>query len=187
MSSTFGKWNPSGMTPMIVAGSPLMTASWPTIPVFPPSLSSQIRWLTIATRGAPDSSSTGVLWRLWREGLVDPLVDEADVEACLDDGPQDNRGWARGQLIRRFRDEITDVDWSYVELRRSADRWGPRLRVTMPRPSSLSRARFESILQRAQDPCHLAALLREQSEELAEDSNPMRDIRSQLALGPENS
>lgn len=90
----------------------------------------------------------GALWRLWEGGLVDPLVDRSRVEAFLADAPHDTRAWARGQLISRFGPELTDVDWSRLELRLAEGRWAPRLRIRLQRMTSLTRARFEPLLER---------------------------------------
>jgi hypothetical protein len=123
----------------------------------------------------------GPFWQLWDAGLIDPLVSRADVEACLVDGPADCRGWVRGRLIQRFAPQITNVNWSYVELRRDDWRWGPRLRVEMPRPDWPNRAVFEPILERATSVEELAELLRTIGDGAARQSDPLLDISGQLA------
>ena len=126
----------------------------------------------------------GDFWRLWREGRVDPLIDRAAVDACLADGPIANRGYGRGRLIQSFSDSITDIDWSYVELRRDDDRWSPRLRIDMPNPASLARERIDPILARAGDVAQLEALLDQQEQVPTSQADPIRDIQSQLATPP---
>lgn len=91
----------------------------------------------------------GHFWRLWEEGRVDPLVVFADVEVCLADGPEDARGWARGRLIREYCDQITHVDWSYVEIQDDKRPWHPTVRIEMPATGSMQRACFEPALAAA--------------------------------------
>lgn len=126
-----------------------------------------------------------MLWRLWEKDLVDPLVDMSRVEECLLDGPSESRAWGRGRLIQKFHDDITAVDWSYVELRRGTSTWGPRLRVEMPRLDSLNRASFANCIERARDVEDLKRLLDQGETELAVDADPVMDIRSQLSVEPE--
>lgn len=101
----------------------------------------------------------GVFWRLWERGLVDPLVQPHEVAACLLDGPERSRGWGRGRLIQKFREEITGVDWSYVELRRPGARSWSRMRVGMPALDTLNRIAFEPLIEAARDVGHLEELL----------------------------
>jgi len=125
----------------------------------------------------------GHFWQLWEQGLVDPLVTEADVEACLDDGPVESRGWGRGRLVRKFGRSITNIDWSYVELRRDEawDRWSPRLRLEMPRLDALNRAEFGDIVQQARTVNELEALLNASSHATV-PSDPVIEIAQELAL-----
>ena len=126
---------------------------------------------------ASSDPGRGHFWRLWEGGRVNPLVSHEDVEACLLDGPEDGRGWARGRLIRDYGDRITDVDWGHVELRGAASAWGSRIRIPMPRPGSLSRDVFEPVLSAASDaeeirrrlPVDPVALPREDGEEDLQD------------------
>jgi len=122
----------------------------------------------------------GPFWSLWEQGLVDPLVGADEIEACLRDGPPESRDWSRGRLIQAFHGDITDVDWSFVELRRDADRWQSRLRVEFPRPDSRPRASFEPLLARARSVAELGELLRGDDEGTAE-TDPILDIRSEVA------
>jgi hypothetical protein len=108
---------------------------------------------------ASSDPNRGHFWRLWDWGRVDPLVSREEVSACLCDGPEEGRGWARGRLIRDYGDRITDVDWSRVELRGEGSFWGSRVHIGMPRPGSLSREVFEPVLAAASDPHEIQRLL----------------------------
>ena len=124
----------------------------------------------------------GVFWSLWEKGMVDPLVARSDVEAALDSGPCESRDWGRGQLIRRFHREITDLDWSYVELRLNDQRWGERLRIDLPNLDSLNRPAFSRVLEEATDVSHLEQLFKQEANPAARTTDPITDIRSQIAM-----
>ena len=132
---------------------------------------------------ASSDPSRGHFWRLWEAGRVDPLVSRADVEACLVDGPEDGRGWARGRLIREYGDQITDVDWDHVEFRRDASFWGPRIRIEMPRPGSLSRDVFQPVLSEASDAEEIPGLLPPDLGALPEEDGEA-DLRDEI-IAPE--
>ena len=105
-----------------------------------------------------------------------------DARACVAEGPAETRAWARGQIIRRFAESISSVNWDHVELYRHSDRWWPRLRVDMPHLDSLKRERFEPIIRRARDVAHLEALLDEDSQGAAQETDPVLGGEHQLAL-----
>ena len=123
----------------------------------------------------------GSFWTLWENGVVDPFVTPADVEACLRDGPSDGRGFARGRLVQRFGHALTDVDWGHVELRKSSDRWDPRLKLRLPRPDSLRRAIFEAPLAGFRDVRDLERWLEAMAEDEADETDPLRDVQAELA------
>lgn len=127
----------------------------------------------------------GVFWRLWEQGLVDPLVQPADVERCLYDGPEGTRAWARGRLVQKFHRWITAIDWSYVEFRRTDSRWSPRLRVEMPRLDSLARAEFEPVWDASWSVQDLEVLMCEERKPATTESDPVLQITDQLAVDPE--
>lgn len=100
---------------------------------------------------ANTNPQSGVLWDLWRRGLVDPLVAEEDVGQFLRNPPSESRDWGRGRLIEAFTQHVSAVDWSYVELKPGDDAYHPRLRVDFPRLDSWNRPAFEPLLNDAPD------------------------------------
>jgi hypothetical protein len=125
----------------------------------------------------------GLFWQLLDQGLVDPMINNDDVERCLRDGPNGSRAWARGRLVQKFHQWITDIDWSYVEMLRSSSRWGARLRIEMSRLDSLPRAEFEPIFAAARNVDELDMLMR-QFEAATSASDPVFEIGSQLETDP---
>ncbi len=104
----------------------------------------------------------GWFWRLWDDDKVDPLVSRDDVDAAIHESPPESRAWGRGAIIRKFREDITAIDWDYIELRRngkSSHRWSSRMRIDFPELDSFCRAKFEPIIERARSVNHLEELL----------------------------
>ena len=118
-------------------------------------------------------SRRGSYWRMWADGLVDPLIDMDDCIAALKAPPEDSRAWARGNLIDRYAEQISDVNWDHVELRRGSGYWGQRLRIELPALNSLNRQVFEPTLNQANDLDGLEDLLDDQQSGTAD---PMDDV-----------
>jgi hypothetical protein len=123
----------------------------------------------------------GAFWRLWEQGFVDPLVSRNDVQSALADGPPEGRGWGQGRIIQHYFDEIAEVNWSYIELRRRQGRWSPRLRIELPRLDSLNRFQFERLIESRPGLEDLESLLQVDDDESTVEADPVLDIRPQLA------
>ncbi|MGA2796278.1 MAG: proteasome accessory factor PafA2 family protein [Thermoguttaceae bacterium] len=136
---------------------------------------------------AHDYSNTdpgrGLFWQLWQQGLVDPLVDKADIERCLRDGPDDTRAWTRGRIVQKLYQWITAIDWDHVELLRTTSRWNSRLRIEMPRLDSLLRGEFEPTLAAAESVEELELLMKQVAVPTSA-SDPVLNINTQLETDP---
>ena len=126
----------------------------------------------------------GAFWRLWDQGLIDPLVDLDQAKRCLAEGPADSRDWGRGQIIGRFLDHIAAVDWSYVDVRTTPGFWGARRRIEFPCLDSLNQAELQPILRRAAGVEHLLHLLDETGQPVGKPHDPVEDITGELAVLP---
>lgn len=126
----------------------------------------------------------GTLWRLWKQGLVDPLVALSDAESCMREPPVESRDWGRGKLLSRFFDQVLDVDWSYLELRSAPGRWSPRVRIDMPHLDSLNKQQFTAAMCSTTEPRQLAELLAENGDASAQETNPLDDVPRHLAVIP---
>ncbi|MBC8875239.1 MAG: proteasome accessory factor PafA2 family protein [Planctomycetes bacterium] len=129
----------------------------------------------------------GAFWRLWEEGMVDPMVTIEDAEACLVEGPLESRDWGRGRIIDKFFDQVADVDWGFVDLRSGDGLWSPRLRVELPQLDSLNKQQFETIIRSAVDPEHLSQLLINGTDAETRQTDPVDDITRELAIVPETA
>ncbi len=126
----------------------------------------------------------GAFWRLWNEGMVDPLITIEDAEACLVEGPPESRDWGRGRIIDKFFDQVADADWGFVDLKSGEGIWSPRLRVEMPQLDSLNKVQFQPIIEAAVDPEHLGDLLTEGNDAETRQTDPVDDITRELAVVP---
>ncbi len=64
----------------------------------------------------------GLYYACERLDLVDRLVTDTRIEHFVHEPPRDTRAWARAMLLRSFdRDEIAEVDWSFVKLNGAGD------------------------------------------------------------------
>lgn len=124
----------------------------------------------------------GAWWQLWEAGLVDPLIGLDEARASLIRGPAESRDWGRGRLIDKFYDDVSAVDWSYVELRLGSDRWSARQRIDFPHLDSLNQSQFASLIEAACDPIHLCQLLDAQTLGTTRRTDPLDSIPGQLSV-----
>ncbi len=103
----------------------------------------------------------GLLWRLIDEHQVDPLVTIELADACLVQPPPESRAWGRGQLIKRFREQVADVNWSRVEIRETPSYWSSRVLIDMPHLDDMNRQTLGPLLRRADDAFHLHRMLQQ--------------------------
>jgi proteasome accessory factor A len=67
----------------------------------------------------------GLYWSCERDGAVDLLASDAEIDRFVTSPPDDTRAWTRAMLLRAFRSEdIEEVDWSFVRVRLA--RWSRR-------------------------------------------------------------
>ena len=122
----------------------------------------------------------GLIWQLWDEGLVDPLVSRGDVEIAWRQPPADTRDAVRGRIIERFPDAISDMDWGRVELRETNDRWGPRVRIELPHLDHARCAALGTVVESAAGVEHLSRGLTESRDGRMRD--PVDDLADDLDL-----
>jgi hypothetical protein len=115
-------------------------------------------------------------------------VTHEQVAAALAAPPANTRDAVRGRILARFADDVSDVDWSYVELRESGDRWGPRVRIDLPHLDHASCADVGRVVEQAQSVEELARALKRLSA--ARSRDPLDDFLGDLARpehGPSQS
>ncbi len=120
----------------------------------------------------------GLFWNLWKQGEIDPLVESNDVESGWCTPPVDTRDYARGRLIELFGAQITDVDWSYVELTRSANGSWPRFRIDLPSLDGMGRDELDALLSSSGNPDTLIDRL--EGSQAARTMDPVEDLMPHL-------
>ncbi len=59
----------------------------------------------------------GLYHGLEQAGQMERLTTDADIEAAAREAPRDTRAWIRGEVVRRFGDQIQRIGWGRVGLR----------------------------------------------------------------------
>jgi len=94
----------------------------------------------------------GLYHRLEAAGKVERITTDAEVEAAIDDPPEDTRAWFRGRCIRRFPDAIAAASWDSLILDTGRD---ALQRVPMREPLRGTRAHVEELLETCADAAEL--------------------------------
>ena len=86
--------------------------------------------------------SEGVYWSLERDGAVEQIVSEQEIQRCVMQPPDDTRAWTRAMLLRLAGPEqIEQVDWDRIRFRlRNADGTTSYSTLSMPNPLGMTRA-----------------------------------------------
>lgn len=92
----------------------------------------------------------GLYWNYEREGLVERLVEDEEIERLTTEPPSDTRAWARAMLLRRADpDDVEEVNWDSVHLRtRSGEGWRIRRTADLPDPRGCTEAELGEIFER---------------------------------------
>jgi len=98
----------------------------------------------------------GLYYRLEASGKVERLTTDAEVDAAIDDPPEDTRAYFRGRCISRYPDAIAAASWDSLIIDTGAD---ALQRIPMREPLRGTKEHVEGLLERAEDAAALVALL----------------------------
>ncbi len=98
----------------------------------------------------------GLYYRLEASGKVERLTTDAEVDAAIDDPPEDTRAYFRGRCIARFPDSIAAASWDSLIIDTGAD---ALQRIPMREPLKGTKEHVEGLLEQAEDAAALVALL----------------------------
>jgi proteasome accessory factor A len=105
----------------------------------------------------------GLFWPFWHQGLVDRLIDPAAIRGFLRAGDGQTRSGLRGELVRRLRSWIVDLDWSVITVSRdgSGSWWqaSRRNRIALPDPTEPSGPRIDALRRLVPDEADKLPLL----------------------------
>ena len=70
------------------------------------------------------NQSRGVFYLLQRNGLVERVLEDADIELAIEQPPQTTRARLRGEFVRKAKEKKRDytVDWVHLKLNDQAQR-----------------------------------------------------------------
>src|SRR5207248_8852806 len=87
--------------------------------------------------------------QLAEAGGVDGMPSAEEVERCVEQPPEETRAWLRAHVLRRFGEEVTDVDWGRIRFRTEDGHWWSDERVLrLPDPAGFGRAAAAPLLER---------------------------------------
>jgi proteasome accessory factor PafA2 len=98
----------------------------------------------------------GLYYRLESSGKVERLTSDAEVEAAIDDPPEDTRAYFRGRCISRYPDAIAAASWDSLIIDTGAD---ALQRIPMREPLRGTKEHVEELLTQADDAAALVARL----------------------------
>ena len=98
----------------------------------------------------------GLYYRLESSGKVERLTSDAEVEAAIDDPPEDTRAYFRGRCISRYPDAIAAASWDSLIIDTGAD---ALQRIPMREPLRGTKEHVEELLARSDDAAALVARL----------------------------
>lgn len=91
----------------------------------------------------------GIHHKLEAGARIERVVDPADVVAAMTTPPTDTRAYLRGELVRRWPEQVRYASWDSIVVKASADT-RPR-RVALPEPLAANRAEVGALVDGAVD------------------------------------
>jgi len=99
----------------------------------------------------------GLYYLLERQGKVQRLVSDAEINRAVTEPPEDTRAYFRGQCLKRYGDEVFGVNWDSISFGIGDE---PIKRVLMAEPLKGSKAHVGELLERSRNAAELVLNLR---------------------------
>jgi proteasome accessory factor A len=123
----------------------------------------------------------GLFLQLAAAGQVEGMPTEEQITRFVEEPPEDTRAYLRAHALRRFGEDVADVDWDRIRFRTNTERyWSPGVWMGMPDPTAWGRAQADEVLAR----CQTAQELINAVGRLAERSKSFSDGWSREPWGP---
>ncbi|MDO5738580.1 MAG: depupylase/deamidase Dop [Ornithinimicrobium sp.] len=87
----------------------------------------------------------GLAQKLRAAGQLERLVPDEAIASAMTDPPEDTRAWFRGEVVRRFGDDVRAASWDSVVV---LDERNRLRRVQLPEPTDATRAQTAALLAR---------------------------------------
>jgi hypothetical protein len=129
----------------------------------------------------------GLYWAYARGGMVDQVVEEAEIQRFVVSPPDDTRAFTRAMLLRRLSPvDIDTIDWHEITAWGS-DEYGRnrRLQVSLGDPLGHTRADTEHLFSGTSEPDELLRSLQSDDENAADDPvDATGVVQIHVASGP---
>jgi len=99
----------------------------------------------------------GLYFLLERQGRVRRLVSDAEIEAAIQEPPEDTRAYFRGQCLKRFPGEVFGVNWDSISFGIGDE---PIKRILMAEPLKGTKAHVDDLLTSSRSAADLVRNLR---------------------------
>ncbi len=88
----------------------------------------------------------GLYWIFDRNGFVERIVSDAEIERFVHEPPTDTRAWTRGMLLRRAGEAVDEVDWDYVTVKcKGSHGWPVYKTIDLANPLAFTKEQTENI------------------------------------------
>jgi proteasome accessory factor A len=98
----------------------------------------------------------GLYYLLERSGRVERIVSDADIEAAVEEPPEDTRAYFRGMCLKKFRSEVFSVNWDSLAFNLEN---GPIKRIALEDPLRGTKAHIAEAIQAATTAAEFVASL----------------------------
>src|SRR5690606_12573223 len=100
----------------------------------------------------------GLYYVLERNGEVERIISNADIETAIDTPPEDTRAYLRGMCLKRFRQQVFSVSWDSLALTLAE---GDIRRITLEDPLQGTKAHVAEAMETATTAAEFVATLSE--------------------------
>lgn len=98
----------------------------------------------------------GLFWHLQSQGLIDRILDDAEITLCIKEAPPDTRAYFRGKCIEKFPKEILLINWEVVGF----DHGDTHRMIPLLNPLKGTKEQFEDVFDRCADSRELLAMIK---------------------------
>jgi Pup amidohydrolase len=93
----------------------------------------------------------GLFWQMAQSGQVEAMPSPSRVERFHRNPPDETRAYLRAHVLRRFPEEVSDVDWGDVRFKLPSERyWYSQATLEMPDPTRFGREESEELFARCE-------------------------------------
>jgi len=96
----------------------------------------------------------GLYYVLERSGAARRMLADEDIVRAMEDPPEDTRAYFRGQCLKKFKDQISGVNWDSISFNLGD---GPIKRIMMEEPTRGTKRHVQELLERSETAADLVA------------------------------